>query len=414
MRVFANGASSWTPLTTLLGVAAVGLIAQARRRRWRVPGPLLALGLGTVAANVLLPSTATIGSRFGGIPTGLPPLHLPAFRVDLIPTLLPSAVAVAMLGAIESLLSAVVSDRMTGDRHNSNVELIAQGVANVLSPVFGGLPATGAIARTATNVRAGARTPVAGMIHAVTLFAVLLVAAPAAKFIPLAVLAAILFVVAYDMGEWHEIPRILQLSKTDISVWLVTFGLTVFADLTLAVEVGMMLAALLFIRRVADTTTVERVSNAAIEAGRRHSLQDKQIPPWAAIVRIQGPFLFGSADKLNPTLDAIDELPAIVMLRLRNMTALDGTGLRAIEDLAERLRATGRHLIVCGARHQPARLLSRPHARRVIGDGNLVPDVATALARARYLHAERAGSATKDARTDAVPLPAEAARRQPG
>jgi SulP family sulfate permease len=182
--------------------------------------------------------------------------------------LLSPALTVALLGAIESLLSAVVSDRMSGDKHNPNVELVAQGVANIVSPMFGGLPATGAIARTATNVRSGARTPVAGMVHAVTLLAILLFAAPLARHIPLAVLAAILFVVAYNMGEWGEIPQLLRMTKTDISVWLVTFALTVFADLTIAVEVGMVLAALLFIRRVSDTTTVELVTDDELEAGR--------------------------------------------------------------------------------------------------------------------------------------------------
>ena len=182
-----------------------------------------------------------------------------------------------MLGAIESLMSAVVADRMSGDRHNPNVELIAQGIANIVSPMFGGLPATGAIARTATNIRSGARTPVAGMIHALTLLVILLVRR-AARRVPMAVLAAILFVVAYNMGEWHEIPHLLKLTRTDISVWLVTFALTVFADLTVAVEVGMILAALLFIRRVSITTTVSRVTRDYVEEGRVHILQDKPIP----------------------------------------------------------------------------------------------------------------------------------------
>ncbi|MEO8604853.1 MAG: SulP family inorganic anion transporter [bacterium] len=412
-RALATHLDSWTPATTILGLTAIGLIVVARRWHFRIPGTIIALALGTVAAALLLPEAATIGSRFGGIPMGFPPLRMPEFRADLVPTLLPSALTVALLGAMESLLSAVVSDRMTGDRHNPNVELIAQGVANVLSPIFGGLPATGAIARTATNVRSGARTPVAGMIHAVTLLLVLLVAAPLAQFIPLSVLAAILFVVAYDMGEWREIPAILQLTKTDVSVWFVTFALTVFADLTVAVEVGMVLAALLFIRRVADTTTVERVTGAYVEAGRPHSLQDKEIPPYVAIVRIHGPFLFGSSDKLLPIVDQLDSLPEIVVLRLRNMTALDGTGLLAMEDFAARLRDSGRHLLLCGTRRQPAELFARAHVSHVFGMDNIVPDVGAALVRASSLHAQRhgdrpGGAASEDASGDDLHLPARA------
>ena len=233
------------------------------------------------------------------MPSGLPAFQLPAFQPSLMLTLLSPALTVAMLGAIESLMSAVVADRMSGDRHNSNVELIGQGIANILSPMFGGLPATGAIARTATNIRSGARTPVAGMIHALTLLGILLVGAPLAGHVPMAVLAAILFVVAANMGEWHEIPLLLRQTKTDISVWVVTFALTVFADLTVAVEVGMMLAALLYIRRVSSTTTVSRVTSSYLEEGRVHVLQDKHIPDFVTIFRIHGPFLFGATDKLQ-------------------------------------------------------------------------------------------------------------------
>ena len=203
-----------------------------------------------------------------------------------------------MLGAIESLFSAVVSDRMSGDKHNPNVELMAQGVANIVSPMFGGLPATGAIARTATNVRAGAKSPVSGMINALTLLAVILFAAPLVKNVPLAALAGILFVVAYNMGDWAEIPEILKLTKADIAVWLLTMSLTVFADLTLAVEVGMILAAFTFIRKISLTTTVSKVTEDDIEDGRVHILQDKDIPSYVAVYRIHGPFLFGVTDKI--------------------------------------------------------------------------------------------------------------------
>jgi sulfate permease, SulP family len=220
---------------------------------------------------------------------------------------------------------------MSNDRYNPNVEMIGQGVANIMSPMFGGLPATGAIARTATNIRSGAQSPIAGMIHSLTLLCVLLFAAPLASYIPMVALAGILTIVAYNMGEWREIPQLLRLTKTDISIWLVPFALTVFADLTVAVEAGMILAALLFISRVAATTTVSQVTDDYIEDGRVHILQDKDIPYYASIFRIHGPFLFGATDKISAVIENNHRLPPVVILRLRNMTALDATGLFALE-----------------------------------------------------------------------------------
>ncbi len=340
----------------------------------RVPGAIVALVGGTAAAALLGLDVDTIGSRFGGIPAGLPAPHFPAFDAALIPMLLRPAVTVAMLGAIESLMSAVVADRMGKDQHNPNMELIGQGIANIASPIFGGLPATGALARTATSIRSGARTPMAGMIHALTLLVVLLAAAPLAGYIPMAVLAAILFVVAYNMGEWHEIPLLLKLTKTDIAVWLVTFALTVFADLTLAVEVGMILAALLFIRRVSTTTTVAMVTSDYIESGRPHILQDKAIPPYVAIFRIHGPLLFGATDKVAAITEALDRLPPIVILRLRNMTAIDATGLKALEEVGERVHASGRTLLLCGAREQPAAVMEAAHLDRQVGVRKHLPE----------------------------------------
>jgi SulP family sulfate permease len=290
-----------------------------------------------------------------------------------------------MLGAIESLMSAVVSDRMTNDRHNPNVELVAQGFANVVSPMFGGLPATGAIARTATNIRSGAQSPIAGIIHALTLLAILLFAAPVVSFVPMAVLAGILIVVAYNMGEWLEIPSLLKLTKTDVSVWLVTFALTVFADLTVAVQAGMILAALLFISRVAATTTVSQVTDDYIEDGRVHILQDKDIPYYATIFRIHGPFLFGATDKISVVTEKIHKLPPVVVLRLRNMNALDATGLFALEEVARTLQASGRALILCGAREQPLRLIEQSEFQELIGPENICDNVQEAIQRAEEI-----------------------------
>jgi SulP family sulfate permease len=371
---------------TALAAATVVVIILCRTLSNRIPGAIVAFFLGTLAVVIFKLPVETIGSRFGGIPGGLPHFVLPRFRTDLIQGLLGPAFTVAMLGAIESLMSAVVSDRMSNDHHNPNVELIGQGVANIVSPMFGGLPATGAIARTATNIRAGAVSPVAGMIHALTLLCILLFAARLVGHVPLAVLAGILMVVAYNMGEWREIPQLLKLTKTDISVWLVTFALTVFADLTVAVEAGMILAALLFIGRIASTTTVTQVTDEYVEDGRMHILQDKDIPYYATIFRIHGPFLFGATDKISVVTQNLHTLPPVVILRLRNMTALDATGMFAIEEVARELHATGRTLILCGAREQPASFIHQAEFEEVVGAENICDNVQLAIRRAARVH----------------------------
>jgi len=333
----------------------------------------------------------TIGSKFGGIPQGFPPFEWPNFHAAHILPLLPSAFTVALLAAVESLLSAVVADGMSGDQHNSNMELVAQGIANIASPLFGGIPATGAIARTATNIRSGALTPVAGMVHALTLLAILLIAAPLARFVPLATLAAVLFVVAYNMGEWREIGAIIRLSKTDIAVWLTTFALTVFADLTVAVGVGMALAALLYIYRVAETTTVEPVTREYLKDGQAHILQDKDIPVNVTILRIHGPFLFGTTEKLAEATKDLAHFRDILILRLRNMTALDATGIHALEQFHERLSKAGKILLLCGAREQPSELIARSEFLQHVGAANVLPNVDAALARAREIQGDFAG-----------------------
>jgi len=382
MQALAHNFHSLSFTATALAVFTVLALIICRSVSARIPGPIVALILATVAVYFFKLPVETIGTKFGGIPGGLPHLQIPKFRVDLIHGLLGPAFTVAMLGAIESLMSAVVSDRMSNDRHNPNVELIGQGVANVISPMFGGLPATGAIARTATNIRAGAQSPIAGMIHALTLLCILLFASRLVSYVPMAVLAGILMVVSYNMGEWREIPQLLKLTKTDISIWLVTFGLTVFADLTVAVEAGMILAALLFISRVASTTTVSQVTDDYVEDGRVHILQDKDIPYYATIFRIHGPFLFGATDKIAAVTENVHKLPPVVILRLRNMTALDATGLFAIEEVAKQLHASKRTLILCGAREQPAQLIHQAEFAEVIGEENICENVQHALRRA--------------------------------
>ena len=386
MHVLFSHLNTIDPRTAFVACGSLAIIVLWPAVTKRFPGAIIALLAGTLAVIVFKLPVDTIGSKFGGIPTGLPWPKVPTFRADLILTLLPSALTVALLAAVESLLSAVVADGMSGDKHSSNVELIAQGVANLASPLFGGIPATGAIARTATNIRSGAKTPIAGMVHALTLVAILLVAAPLARFIPLATLAAVLFVVAYNMGEWREIGGILKLSRADIAVWGTTFALTILADLTVAVEVGMALAALLYIYRISQTTTVATVTPEYIEHGRAHILQDKDVPPYVTILRIHGPFLFGTTDKLTEETEDLTRFASVIVLRVRNMTAIDATGLHALERFSDRLRKTGRVLLVCGAREQPARMLKQAEFIRHIGKQNILPHVEAALNRAKEVN----------------------------
>ncbi len=340
--------SSFSPLETTLAVVALAVIIIFMRYVKRVPGYIVALFLGTAAVLLFKLPVETIGTRFGGIPSGLPTLRIPHFRLDLLRPLISPAITVAMLGAIESLMSAVVSDRMSGDKHNPNVELVGQGVANILSPLFGGLPATGAIARTATNIRSGAKTPVSGMIHALTLLAIVVFAAPLAKFIPLSVLAAILLVVSYNMGEWQEIPELLN----------------------------------------TQTTSVSEVTEEYVREGHVHILQHKVIPAYVSIFRIHGPFLFGATDKIDEITNRLSSLPPILILRLRNMTAIDSTGLQALESLADQVHESGRELILCGAREQPSRLMHQAEFQQHIGPENMCNSIAEALSRARAVYPE--------------------------
>jgi len=389
MLIHYAGTTRWQ--TVAVAGASLAIILLWPRLTKRVPGSIVALLLSTAAAAIFRFPIESIGSKFGGIPQGFPHFILPDLHVEHLLPLLPSAFTVALLAAVESLLSAVVADGMSGDHHNSNVELVAQGFANIASPLFGGIPATGAIARTATNIRSGALTPVAGMVHALTLLAILLIAAPLARFVPLATLAAVLLVVAYNMGEWSEIGTIVRLSMTDVAVWFTTFALTVFADLTVAVGVGMALAALLYIYRIAETTTVAPVTREYLEDGQAHILQDKDIPSNVTILRIHGPFLFGTTEKLGEATRNLAQFGDVVILRLRNMTALDATGVHALERFSDRLHKAGKTLLLCGARDQPSRLISKADFLKHVGADNVLPHVQAALGRAQEIQADFAG-----------------------
>lgn len=354
MGTLASSLPTTSPVT--LGVAAASLlIIILWPVAWRkvVPGSILAVIIGTAAVALLQLHIETIGSRFGSIPQGLPPFHMPEISWRHLGDLIRPATTIALLAAIESLLSAVVADGMIDDRHDSNQELIAQGIANIACPFFGGIPATGAIARTATNVRSGAESPVAGMIHAITLLLILLVAAPLAKFIPLATLSAVLMVVAFNMGEWQEFRMLGKYPRSDVAVFLTTFGLTVIFDLTIAVEIGMILAAFLFIRRISETTKVSLIDEATDMEGDHHSIRGKDIPSGVLVFSIFGALMFGAAEKLENILLHSRQEPKVLILRMQKVLAMDTTALHTLEHLHDKLCKRGIVLILSGPHAQP-------------------------------------------------------------
>ena len=373
-------------LTLLIAGASLAIVL-AWPKSWqrRVPGSIIALLASTAVVGLLGLPVATIGSRFGGIPQGLPAPHFPSLSWDSIRELFQPATTIALLAAIESLLCAVVADGMTDDRHDSNQELMAQGIANIVAPLFGGIAATGAIARTATNIRCGARTPVAGMIHALTLLAIILVAAPLAKFIPLATLSAVLVTVALNMGEWHNFRRLARWPRSDAAVFLTAFLLTVVIDLTVAVEIGMVLASVLFIKRVSETTQITAVDTATETEGSHHSLIGREIPRGVLVYRIFGSFFFGAADKLESALKRLKEEPEILILRMRKVLAMDATGLNSLEDLHERLRERGKHLILSGPHTQPLFMMDKAGFLDRLGRENVCANIELSLARAREI-----------------------------
>jgi SulP family sulfate permease len=390
MKVLLGSLASVNGATLFLAGASLALI-KLWPRKWqrRIPGTIVALLAGTAAVALVHLPVETIGSRFGGIPQGLPDFRLPSLDWANLRHLFPPALTIALLAAIESLLCAVVADGMTGDRHDSNQELIAQGLANVVCPLFGGIAATGAIARTATNIRSGARSPVAGIVHAGTLLLILLLAAPLARHVPLATLSAVLITVALHMGEWQNFRRLARWPKSDALVFLTTFLLTVLIDLTVAVEIGMVLAAVLFIKRVAETTEISVVNSETESEGSLHSLEGRTIPPGVMIYEVAGAFFFGAADKLESALRRLREEPDILVLRMRRVHAMDATGLNALEDLVERLRKHGKTVIISGAKAQPRSVIEKSGLVQVIGPGNFCPHVTAALERAGELIARR-------------------------
>jgi SulP family sulfate permease len=349
--------------------------APGRRLLTRLPSTLVVLVLATVVVAIFDIPVETISDRFGGIPSGLPPLALPDLSWENARNLIGPAVTIALLGAVESLLCARVADNMIDDRHDPNQELMAQGVANFVTPFFGGMPATGTIARTSANVRSGARTPVAGMVHAVVLLVIVLLGAPLAAHVPLAALAAILLFVAWNMGEWGEFARLRQFSAQYRTIMVSTFLLTVIVDLTVAVQIGLLLAALFFIYRISSLTSIEQVS------------EEDVLPEGAAAYRIFGSLFFGAVGKLEALIETGTGKapPRVLILDLHMVINLDSTCQDTLESLRRGLEKRGATLLLCDANEQPLSLMRRSGFLAKLGEKNLLPDLAAAVGRAREL-----------------------------
>jgi len=386
------GAINWINLA--LAIASIAVI-KTWPAKWgkKVPGSIVALVAGTLIVTLLKLQVETIGSRFGGIPTSFPPIHFPKLEWQNIQHLFAPAFTIAMLAAIESLLSAVVSDGMIDDRHDSNQELIAHGFANIVCPLFGGIPATGAIARTATNVRSGGRTPVAGIVKSLTVLAIVMLAGKLAKYVPLAVLSAILVVVAFNMGEWGQFRRLNRWPKGDSLVFLTVFALTVLADLRQAVEIGMVLAAGLFVHRISETTQVEALRENNDAEDLNNSLAGKHIPAGVLVYRLFGAFLFGAADKLESTLNRSNQEPEVLILKMQNVLAMDATGLNALEDIYEKLHQRRSQLILSGPHTQPLAMMVKTGFVDRIGEENVCAHLDASLERARQIIAAKSAGA---------------------
>jgi SulP family sulfate permease len=354
-----------------------------------VPGAMVGLLVATVAAGIFgfheHWGIATIGSEFGAFSSSLPSWQMPGADWATIKELIQPAFTIALLVAMQALLGAVVTDGLIDDRHDSNQELLGQGLANLVGPLFGCIPVTGAVARSVMNVRSGGRTPVAGLVHSFLLLAVLLLAAPLIGHIPLATLSAVLVVAAYRMVSWKQFLRLKNWPFSDSSVFLATFALTVLTNLSLAVEVGVVLAALLMVKRISETSKITAVDEATETEGSHHSLVGKEVPEGVLIFRVFGAFFFGVVDKLDDELKRAKQEPEILILRVRKVLAMDATGLQALEDLRVKLKAKGKHLILSAPHTQPLVVMTNSGFIERLGEENVCPDITAALARAREI-----------------------------
>jgi SulP family sulfate permease len=376
--------------TCLVGLGSLAVMAAWPSRLSRyVPGAMVGLILATVACAALGPQErwhiATIGSQFGGMSRSLPALHLPHLDWTSLPSLVHPSFTIALLVAMQALLCNVVTDGMVDERHDSNQELLGQGIANLVGPLFGCIPVTGAVARSIANVRSGGRTPVAGLVHSGLLLVLLLAAAPLISCIPLAALSAVLVVASIRMVAWKQFARLIRWPLSDSSVFLSTLALTVLTDLTLAVEVGVVLAALLMVKRIAETSQITAVDESSETEGSHHSLIGKEIPNGVLIFRVFGAFFFGVVDKLDDELKRARQEPDILILRVRKVLAIDATGLQALEDLHAKLASKNKHLILSAPHTQPLMMMEKAGFLDRIGRENVCPHIDAALARAKEI-----------------------------
>ncbi|MEQ8764859.1 MAG: SulP family inorganic anion transporter [Planctomycetota bacterium] len=370
------------------GLLTVAIITLWPRLTHRIPGSLVAIVVTTALVPLFDLPLETIGTRFGSVPSQFPSPSLPSFDLADVRELFPSALTIALLAAIESLLCATVADGMIGTRHRSNMELIAQGAANILSPLFGGIPATGAIARTATNIKNGGRTPIAGMTHAVVLLLIMLFFGSWAARIPICTLAGILLVVAYHMSEWRVFARLFRSPRSDVLVLMTTFLLTVLIDLTVALEAGIILACFLFMRRMATLSQagyITRMLQEEEEEDDPSAIGTRQVPDGVEVFEIYGTFFFGAASKFHEAIDRIERTPKVLILRLREVPAIDATGLRALEDLIDKTKRQGTALLLSGLHAQPLEALQKAGLFERIGKANAHPDIDHALDHARKI-----------------------------
>jgi SulP family sulfate permease len=376
------------PAAALVAGVTLLILLVWPRLRVRLPGPFVALLLTTALVHLLGLPVETIGSRFGVIDAGFPRPSLPQVSFPVVTALIGPAFTIALLAGIESLLSAVVSDGMIGGKHRSNMELVAQGVANIASPLFGGLPATGAIARTATNVKNGGRTPVAGLVHALTLLLITVFFGRWAGLIPMPTLAAILVIVSYHMSEWRTFRAEFRAPRSDLAVLLTTFTLTVLVDLTVAVEVGMVLAAFLFMRRMAEVTNVSAITREFEDRGEEdegdpNALSRRAVPQGVEVYEINGPFFFGAAEKFKETMAQLRTAPKVLIIRMRHVPAMDSTGLHALRDVTTRFRRAGARVILSDVHAQPMAALQRSSLGGELSEEDLAGNIDDALNLAR-------------------------------
>jgi len=382
---------NWVALSIALGTILIAF--NFHKVTTKVPGSIVAIVLSTFLVYFLKLPVETIESKFGEIPSGISLPIMPDIDFKTIRTLIQPAIAIALLGSIESLLSAVVADGMIGGRHRSNMELIAQGAANIMSGLFGGIPATGAIARTATNIKNGGRTPIAGIVHAIVLLLIMLLFAPVAKLIPLSCLAGILIVVAWHMGEWHHFIALLKSNRLDVIVLLTTFLLTVFFDLVLAIEVGMILSSFIFMKRMSEATSIKDVPNVfRTDSENTDILFEEELPdlPKGVLMyEIDGPLFFGASQKFQEVLTDLRHNPEILILRMRNVPFIDATGINRLKEIGQQLQSKGIMIIISGANHEVKLELLKAGLYDLIGKWNIHDNIGNAIERAREILSER-------------------------